>query len=230
MLIPAIDLRDGQVVQLVQGKRLALATDDWQSWVDRFRPFPKVQLIDLDAAMERGANEPLMRRICAEKPCRVGGGIRSIERARQVLDLGATHVIVSSALFADGRMNLAFADALATAVGRERVIAAVDSSQGVVTIRGWQEATRTTAVEAARALEPYCDEFLYTNVDTEGLMQGIPMDAVRAVREATSRRVVAAGGITTQDEIDALDAIGVDAVVGMAIYTGRLTLTPPRNE
>jgi phosphoribosylformimino-5-aminoimidazole carboxamide ribotide isomerase len=168
-----------------------------------------------------------MRRICAEKPCRVGGGIRSIERARQVLDLGATHVIVSSALFADGRMNLAFADALATAVGRERVIAAVDSSQGVVTIRGWQEATRTTAVEAARALEPYCDEFLYTNVDTEGLMQGIPMDAVRAVREATTRRVVAAGGITTQGEIDALDAMGVDAVVGMAIYTGRLTLNPP---
>jgi phosphoribosylformimino-5-aminoimidazole carboxamide ribotide isomerase len=227
MLIPAIDLRDGQVVQLVQGKRLALATDDWQSWVERFRPFPKVQLIDLDAAMERGANEPLMRRICAEKPCRVGGGIRSIERARQVLDLGATHVIVSSALFADGRLNLAFADALATAVGRERVIAAVDSSHGVVTIRGWQEATQTTAVEAARALEPYCDEFLYTNVDTEGLMQGIPMDAVRAVREATARRVVAAGGITTQDEIDALDAMGVDAVVGMAIYTGRLTLNPP---
>jgi phosphoribosylformimino-5-aminoimidazole carboxamide ribotide isomerase len=230
MLIPAIDLRDGQVVQLVQGKRLALATDDWQSWVERFRPFPKVQLIDLDAAMERGANEPLMRRICAEKPCRVGGGIRSIERARQVLDLGATHVIVSSALFADGRLNLAFADALATAVGRERVIAAVDSSHGVVTIRGWQEATQTTAVEAARALEPYCDEFLYTNVDTEGLMQGIPMDAVRAVREATTRRVVAAGGITTQGEIDALDAMGVDAVVGMAIYTGRLTLTPPTNE
>jgi phosphoribosylformimino-5-aminoimidazole carboxamide ribotide isomerase len=227
MLIPAIDLRDGQVVQLVQGKRLALATDDWQSWVERFRPFPKVQLIDLDAAMERGANEPLMRRICAEKPCRVGGGIRSIERARQVLDLGATHVIVSSALFADGRLNLAFADALATAVGRERVIAAVDSSHGVVTIRGWQEATQTTAVEAARALEPYCDEFLYTNVDTEGLMQGIPMDAVRAVREATTRRVVAAGGITTQGEIDALDAMGVDAVVGMAIYTGRLTLNPP---
>jgi phosphoribosylformimino-5-aminoimidazole carboxamide ribotide isomerase len=230
MLIPAIDLRDGQVVQLVQGKRLALATDDWQSWVERFRPFPKVQLIDLDAAMERGANEPLMRRICAAKACRVGGGIRSIERARHVLDLGATHVIVSSALFKDGRLNLEFAGALATAVGREKVIAAVDSSQGVVTIRGWQEATQTTAVEAARALEPYCDEFLYTNVDTEGLMQGIPMDAVRAVREATTRRVVAAGGITTQEEIDTLDAMGVDAVVGMAIYTGRLALRLPPPE
>jgi phosphoribosylformimino-5-aminoimidazole carboxamide ribotide isomerase len=228
MLIPAIDLRDGQVVQLVQGKRLALATDDWQSWVDRFRPFPKVQLIDLDAAMERGANEPLMRKICAEKACRVGGGIRSVERAQHVLSLGATHIIESSALFKGGRLDLEFAARLADAVGRERVIAAVDSSEGVVTIRGWQEATTVTAVEAAQALEPYCDEFLYTNVDTEGLMQGIPMDAVRAVREATRRRVVAAGGITTQEEIDTLDAMGVDAVVGMAIYTGRLALKLPQ--
>jgi phosphoribosylformimino-5-aminoimidazole carboxamide ribonucleotide (ProFAR) isomerase len=116
---------------------------------------------------------------------------------------------------------------LAEAVGRERVIAAVDSSAGLVTIRGWQESTNVTAVQAAQALEPYCDEFLYTNVDTEGLMQGIPMDAVRAVRDATSRRVVAAGGITTQEEIDQLDALGVDSVVGMAIYTGRLALKLP---
>jgi phosphoribosylformimino-5-aminoimidazole carboxamide ribotide isomerase len=227
MLIPAIDLRDGQVVQLVQGKRLALATDDWQSWVEKFRPFPKVQLIDLDAAMERGANEPLLRKICTEKACRVGGGIRSVARAQHVLSLGATHVIVSSALFKAGQLDLEFAARLVDAVGRERIIAAVDSSQGVVTIRGWQEATAVTAVEAAKALEPYCDEFLYTNVDTEGLMAGIPMDAVRAVRDATSRRVVAAGGITTQEEIDHLDAIGVDAVVGMAIYTGRLALRRP---
>ena len=227
MLIPAIDLREGQVVQLVQGKRVALATDDWQSWVDRFRPFPKVQLIDLDAAMERGANEPLMQKICAEKACRVGGGIRSIARAQHVLSLGATHVIVSSALFKDGQIDVDFASQLADAIGRERVIAAVDSSNGVVTIRGWQESTRVSAVEAARALEPFCDEFLYTNVDTEGLMQGIPMDAVCAVRDATTRRVVAAGGITTQEEIDELDGLGVDAVVGMAIYTGRLALRLP---
>ncbi|MGI8671544.1 MAG: HisA/HisF-related TIM barrel protein, partial [Luteitalea sp.] len=145
MLIPSIDLRDGQVVQLVQGKRLALATDDWQGWVERFRPFPKVQLIDLDAAMERGANEALMATICAARACRVGGGIRSIARARLVLDLGATHVIVSSALFRDGQIDLEFAASLAEAIGRERIIAAVDSSAGVVTIRGWQERTRVTA-------------------------------------------------------------------------------------
>lgn len=222
MLIPAIDLKGGQVVQLVQGKRLAIATDDWEGWVTRFEAFPKLQLIDLDAAMETGANEALMQKICARRTCRVGGGIRSIERARAVLELGATHVIVSSALFKAGDIDLEFAEALSTAIGRERIIAAVDSSGGRVVIRGWQESTNVTPAQAARTLEPYCDEFLYTHVDTEGLMQGIPMDAVEAVRRATSRRVVAAGGITTQDEIDALDARGVDAVVGMAIYTGRL--------
>lgn len=222
MLIPAIDLKNGQVVQLVQGKRLALATDDWEGWLERFAAFPKLQLIDLDAAMETGANEPLMRAICERRPCRVGGGIRTLERAQQVLGLGATHVIVSSALFRNGEIDIEFARRLADAVGRERIIAAVDSSQGRVTIRGWQESTNVTAAEAATALEPYCDEFLYTHVDTEGLMQGIPLDAVEAVRRATSRRVVAAGGITTQAEIDTLDAMGVDAVVGMAIYTGRL--------
>lgn len=224
MLIPAIDLKGGQVVQLVQGKRLALATDDWEGWLERFAAFPKLQLIDLDAAMETGANEPLLRKICERRACRVGGGIRTIERAQMVLGLGATHVIVSSALFRNGEIDIAFAQRLADEVGREHVIAAVDSSQGRVTIRGWQESTNVTAAEAAAALEPFCDEFLYTHVDTEGLMLGIPMDAVDAVRRATSRRVVAAGGITTQEEIDTLDAMGVDAVVGMAIYTGRLKL------
>lgn len=224
MLIPAIDLKGGQVVQLVQGKRLALATDDWEGWLTRFASFPKLQLIDLDAAMETGANEPLMRKICARRACRVGGGIRSIERARMVLDLGATHVIVSSALFRGGELDLEFAGRLSDAIGREHLIAAVDSSQGLVTIRGWQETTNVTAAAAAAALEPYCDEFLYTHVDTEGLMEGLPIEAVDAVRRATSRRVVAAGGITTQEEIDTLDAMGVDAVVGMAIYTGRLKL------
>lgn len=224
MLIPSIDLRGGQVVQLVQGKRLALATDDVFAWVERFRGFAKVQVIDLDGAMESGANDFLVRRICHDLPCRVGGGVRSVDRARQLLDAGAHAVIVSSALFRDGRPDLAFAEHLATAIGVERVIAAVDSSMGRVVIRGWTEATSTTAADAARAFEPYCGEFLYTHVDTEGLMGGIPMEAVREVRAATTRRLTAAGGITTQEEVDSLDAMGVDAVVGMAIYTGRLVV------
>ena len=154
----------------------------------------------------------------------MGGGIRSVDRAREVLDAGVHAVIVSSALFRDGRVDVAFARSLADAVGPERVIAAVDSRQGQVVIHGWKTPLPITAVEAVAALEPYCGEFLYTHVDTEGLMQGTDMGAILAVRRATARRVTAAGGITTRAEIDSLHAAGVDAVVGMAIYTGALSL------
>ena len=226
MLIPSIDLQAGAVVQLVQGERLAIKDDDVFAWVRRFARFPKVQVIDLDAALGAGDNLSLVKRIAAQLTCRVGGGIRSAARASEVLAAGAQQVIVGSALFKDGRPDLAFTASLAEAAGRERIIAAVDSRNGRVVIHGWKTALDITAVEAVRALEPYCDEFLYTHVDTEGLMGGTNLDAIRAVRDATSRRVTAAGGITTREEIDQLDAIGVDAVVGMAIYTGTLNLGP----
>jgi phosphoribosylformimino-5-aminoimidazole carboxamide ribotide isomerase len=222
MLIPSIDLQNGRIVQLVQGEKLALETTDTEAWMQRFASYPKVQLIDLDAAMGRGDNLALVKTICGRLPCRVGGGIRTVERAHDVLAAGAQAVIVSSALFVDGRVDIEFAKRLADAVGRERVIAAVDSRRGHVVIHGWKTSLPITAVEAVRILEPWCDEFLYTHVDTEGLMRGTDLDAIRAVRQATSRRVTAAGGITTREDIDALDADGVDAVVGMAIYTGRL--------
>ena len=224
MLIPSIDLQNGRIVQLIQGEKLAIATDDTEAWISRFARFPRVQLIDLDAAMGKGSNLPLVKTICARLPCRVGGGIRSVERAREVLDAGAHAVIVSSALFTNGRVDAAFARTLAEAVGPERVIAAVDSRGGRVVIHGWKTVLPVTAVEAVRQLEPFCAEFLYTHVDTEGLMGGTDMDAILAVRRATARRVTAAGGITTRDEIERLDAEGVDAVVGMAIYTGQLNL------
>ena len=228
MLIPSIDLKGGQVVQLIQGERLAMASDDIFAWVRKFEGFPKVQLIDLDGAFGSGANDDLVRLISAQLPCRVGGGIRSIERAQQVLGYGATAAILGSSLFKDGDPDTEFAKRLAETVGAERIIAAVDSKGGRVVIKGWREPTRLTAVEAIAALDPHCSEFLYTHVDTEGLMSGINMDAVRAVRQATSRRLTAAGGITTQEEIDQLDAIGVDAVVGMAVYTGTLRLSARR--
>ena len=224
MLIPSIDLQNGHVVQLVQGERLAIEAPDAEPWIERFAPFPRVQLIDLDAARGRGDNAAIVRQICGRLPCRVGGGIRSVERAREVLASGAHAVIASSALFRDGAVDLSFARALADGVGAERVIAAVDSRGGQVVIHGWKTVLPITAVEAVGALEPYCAEFLYTHVDKEGLMQGTDMDAIMAVRRATARRVTAAGGITTWDEIDRLDAAGVDAVVGMAIYTGQLPL------
>jgi phosphoribosylformimino-5-aminoimidazole carboxamide ribotide isomerase len=222
MLIPSIDLQNGRIVQLVQGDKLAIESTDTEGWIARFASYPKVQLIDLDAAMGRGDNLTLVKAICRRLPCRVGGGIRTIERANEVLASGAHAVIVSSALFAEGRVDVEFARRLADSIGRERVIAAVDSRGGRVVIHGWKTPLPMTAVEAVRILEPWCDEFLYTHVDTEGLMRGTDLDAIRAVRAATSRRVTAAGGITTREEIDALDAEDVDAVVGMAIYTGRL--------
>jgi phosphoribosylformimino-5-aminoimidazole carboxamide ribotide isomerase len=227
VLIPSIDLRGGKVVQLVQGERLALEDADLDGWIARFEGFPKLQLIDLDAAIGTGSNDALVRHACRARPCRVGGGIRTIDRARDLLAAGATHVIVGSSFFRDGQPDLAFARRLAEAVSADRVIGAIDAKGGQIAIKGWRETVPLTAAEAARHLEPYCSEFLYTHVDKEGLLQGTDMAAILAVRDATSRRVVAAGGITTQEEIDALDALGVDAVVGMAIYTGKLKFRAP---
>lgn len=222
MLIPSIDLMGGKIVQLVQGERKALEFSDFEEWIERFAGYPVVQLIDLDAAMGKGSNRPLLERFTTRLPCQVGGGIRSIEAARDVIATGARRVIVGSALLKGGSVNIEFAEALAKAAGGERVIAAVDSRDGKVAVHGWREVVQLTPLEVMRALEPHCGGFLYTHIDTEGLMQGIPMAVVRELRQATARRLVVAGGISTQEEIDALDAIGVDAVVGMAIYTGRL--------
>ena len=224
MLIPSIDLQGGRIVQLVQGERLAIETNDFDGWIGRFSSFPKVQLIDLDAAKNQGTNARLIGDICARLPCRVGGGIRNAERAAQLIALGATAVIVGSSLFNDGAVNAAAVERLSQAISPERLIAAVDSRGGRVVVDGWRTTLDLTATDAVRVIEPYVGEFLYTHVDREGLMQGTDMQAITAVREATSRRLTAAGGITTMDEVMALDRMGVDAVVGMAIYTGRMSL------
>jgi phosphoribosylformimino-5-aminoimidazole carboxamide ribonucleotide (ProFAR) isomerase len=224
MFIPAIDLKGGAVVQLIQGERLAIKDADVFRWVERFARFPKVQVIDLDAAMGSGDNLALVRRIAGRLSCRVGGGVRTVARAEELLAAGAQQVIVGSSLFKNGQPDLGFARALADAVGPERVIAAVDSRAGQVVIHGWKTALSLSALDAVRALEPYCGEFLYTYVDAEGLMAGTNIPAILAVKAATTRRLTAAGGITTQDEIDRLEQNGVDAVVGMAVYTGRLQI------
>src|SRR4051812_39683613 len=172
MLIPSIDLKGGAVVQLVQGEKLAIEDVDVFRWVRRFEKFPKVQVIDLDAAMGSGDNLAIVRQVAGALSCRVGGGIRTVDRAREVLDAGAQQIIAGSSLFRDGSPDLTFAQSLCDAIGRNRVIAAVDSRGGRVVIHGWKTMLALTAVEAVRALEPYCDEFLYTHVDTEGLMGG----------------------------------------------------------
>src|SRR3954464_11210717 len=182
MLIPSIDLQGGRIVQLVQGEKLAIEATDPEVWIGRFSGFPRVQLIDLDAAKGHGDNAAMVAAICGRLPCRVGGGIRSTERANAVLGAGAHAVIASSALFRDGAVDAVFARRRAEAVGVERVIAAVDSRGGHVAIHGWKTMLPITAVEAVAALEPYCAEFLYTHVDNEGLMQGTDMNAILALR------------------------------------------------
>jgi phosphoribosylformimino-5-aminoimidazole carboxamide ribotide isomerase len=227
MLIPAIDLRNGKVVQLIQGEKLAVESSDLDYWIERFAGFRRVNVIDLDAAMSLGSNDRLVRDICRRLPCQVGGGVRTPARAVELVSIGARKVIVGSALFKDGRADIASAQLFADAVGVERLIGAVDSKGGHVVTHGWKSSTATTAATAVRALEPYCGEFLYTHVDKEGLMKGTDIAAIRRVRDATKRPLIAAGGVTTQAEIDELDGLGIDAVVGMAIYTGALNVSAP---
>jgi phosphoribosylformimino-5-aminoimidazole carboxamide ribotide isomerase len=229
MLIPSIDLQGGRIVQLVQGERLALASDDFEGWIAKFAAFPKVQLIDLDAAKNQGNNRDLVASICRRLPCRVGGGVRTVDDVQALFDAGATKVIAGSRLFRGGTPDVAFAESLATAIGATRLIAAVDAKGGYVVIDGWRTQLAITPSQAIQRLEPWFDEFLFTNVDVEGLMRGIDRPAIETVRAATAKAITVAGGVTTEDEIAWLDALGMDAVAGMAVYTGRLTLGAARS-
>jgi len=222
MLIPSIDLMGGKIVQLVQGEKKALEFGDFEEWIERFSKFPLVQLIDLDAAKGEGNNGALVQKFARRLPCQVGGGLRTIEDARGMLEAGARRVIFGSVLIREGVPNRAFAEEAAGALGEDKLVFAIDSRGGRVAIRGWREMTSITPLEMIAALERWCCGFLYTHIDTEGLMRGIPIDAVRKLRDATKRQLIVAGGIQSREEVDELDKMNVDAVVGMAIYTGRM--------
>jgi phosphoribosylformimino-5-aminoimidazole carboxamide ribotide isomerase len=225
MLIPSIDLMGGKIVQLVQGEHKALEFDDFEEWIDRFSSFPLIQLIDLDAAIGTGHNRDLVREFAHRLPCQVGGGVRSIQTAEEMLSIGARRVIVGSSLIRDGQPDIVFAKELAHAVEPENLVFAIDSKQGRVAIRGWRQLTTIAPREMIAALDLWCGAFLYTHIDTEGLMQGIPLDIVRQLRASTSKQLIVAGGIASSEQIDQLDALRIDTVVGMAIYTGRLKVS-----
>ena len=185
MLIPSIDLLGGRIVQLVQGEKLRLAFDDFEYWIERFSRFPLVQLIDLDAAMRQGENSALVEQIAKRLPVQAGGGIHTVERARQVLEAGAQRVIIGSALFsAEGTVNTEFAAKLAESVGAERVVAGIDTKNGRIAVKGWKAQVELTADDAIPQLEPYAAAFLYTHVDTEGTMRGISRRRGCAVAQA----------------------------------------------
>jgi phosphoribosylformimino-5-aminoimidazole carboxamide ribotide isomerase len=224
VLIPSIDMMGGKIVQLVQGRKKALQFENFDEWVERFSGFPLVQLIDLDAAIGTGDNRGLIEHFVRRLPCQVGGGMRSIATAQEILAAGARRVILGSTLIRDGQVDAELAEEISAAVGSGQLVFAVDAKRGKVAIRGWREQTPLTPVQMIQALEPWCAAFLYTHIDTEGLMQGIPMETVRALRAATSRQLIAAGGISSNQEIQQLHDMGVDAVVGMALYLGQLSL------
>lgn len=240
MLIPSIDLMGGRIVQLVQGAKKALEFDNFAEWVERFQGYPLVQLIDLDAAMGMGRNRDLVAEFCRKLPCQVGGGIRRAEDVQAVLDCGAQKVILGSSLVTIaaqpnkagsgcipavvGVVNEAFANSLYEQFGGERLVFAVDARGGRVAIHGWKTITEIEPAAMIQRLELFCSAFLYTHIDTEGLLEGIPMKVIRELRRKTSRRLLAAGGIRSREEIEQLDEMDVDAVVGMAIYSGLLNV------
>ena len=226
MLIPSIDLQGGRVVQLVQGERLAWSSDDLDGWIEKFSGFPLVQVIDLDAAKDAGSNRDLVSYISGRLPCQVGGGIRSVEAARAILDAGARRVIVGSALFTSAGVDVEAARQFSDAIGRESLVAAIDGRGGRVAVQGWSTTLGLLVTDAIAPLQPFVGAFLATLIDGEGQLGGIDMATAEALRHTTPRPLIVAGGIRSIEEVEQLDALGIDAVVGMAIYTGLMTVDP----
>jgi len=220
MIVPCIDLMDGKIVQLIQGRDKALELSDPDELLERFSGFPEIQVIDLDAALNRGSNDALVRYLCSKATCRVGGGVRTIERATALWEQGASKAIVGTAAFTADGVNTDFLAGLDPL----RTVVALDSRGGHIVVKGWRESMPFSAEEVLRRLEPYCSGFLCTYVDKEGMLQGTDLAWFRRLRAATSHEITAAGGITTYDEVRALIGMNVRAAVGMAVYTGRMDL------
>lgn len=228
MLIPCIDLQNGQAVQLVHGRKCELAVADVFGLLKKFKSYPWLHLIDLDAAMGKGLNDELARELCrsARKDfrmkVRVGGGIRTVSRAEQVSAWGASQIIVGSAAFLSGKTNTKFLRELTKIVPRKQIIIALDTARGQITIHGWRKRIALHAEKVMAQLEPFCAGFLCTDVDREGTMTGANLEWFRKLRSATALPIIAAGGIKTRREISTLEKLGMDAAVGMAMYKNRL--------
>jgi phosphoribosylformimino-5-aminoimidazole carboxamide ribotide isomerase len=224
MIIPCIDLMDGKVVQLIQGRDKALEGEAPLEMLRRFASFPQIQVIDLDAALGRGSNDEIVESLASRAVCRVGGGVRSAQRAKQLVEGGAFRVIIGTSAFGPGGVAAHFLQETKQAVGSERIVIALDSKGGRIVVKGWVESTRLQAEEVIGQLEPFCSGFLCTYVDKEGMLQGTDLEWFRRLRAATQHEITAAGGITTISEIRELNRLGIHSALGMAIYTGRLSL------
>ena len=228
MLIPCIDLQGGQAVQLVHGRKRELAVADVFGLLKRFKKYRWLHIIDLDAAMGKSQNDELVRELCASArkefgmKVRVGGGIRTVARAAEICGWGASQIIIGSAAFRDGKINTRFLRQLSEIVPRKKIIIALDTAKGQITIYGWRERIALHAEEVMPRLEPYCSGFLCTDVDREGTMSGANLARFKKLREATSLPIIAAGGIKSRREIAALEKMGMDAAAGMAMYKNKL--------
>ena len=228
MLIPCIDLQDGQAVQLAHGRRRELAVADVFGLLDKFKKYPWLHVIDLDAAMSKPGNNKLVRQLCTKArdqfrmKVRVGGGIRSISRAADIVDSGAEQIIVGSAAFHAGKVDTRFLQELGKKIGPRQIVIALDTENGHIVTHGWRRGLKFRAEGVMAQLEPFCAAFLCTDVDREGTMTGANLQWFRRLRRATPLPIIAAGGITTRREIEALEKIGMDAAVGMALYKKRV--------
>jgi phosphoribosylformimino-5-aminoimidazole carboxamide ribotide isomerase len=225
MIIPCIDLQGDKAVQLVRGRKLALAVDDILALLERFRDYPILHVIDLDAAIGTGSNGRWIKILSrqAKMKIRVGGGIRSVARAEKILSWGAEKVIVGSAAFRNGEIAHDFLRKLRARVGRKNVILALDTERGQIVVRGWRERLKLHPADEIPQLEPYCSEFLCTFVDNEGTMKGTDLALFRKLRRVTKKTITAAGGIRSHKEVRALEKLGMHAAVGMALYLGKLS-------
>ncbi|MCL2042694.1 MAG: phosphoribosyl-ATP diphosphatase [Treponema sp.] len=228
MVIASIDIQNGKVVQLKQGDELVLQRDNPLELAAEFDRYGEVAVIDLDAAMNKGSNIELIKPLLQKAECRVGGGIRTPQQAKELVSLGARKIIVGSAAFRDASgnfgVNIPFLESMAKTIGRERLIVAVDARGGEIVVDGWKTPTGLDLIAAAKAVEVYAGELLFTCVEKEGMMQGIDLEPVQNLRAAVSCQITAAGGVSTLDEIESLAAIGCDVQLGMALYTGKIAL------
>lgn len=214
MIIPSIDIMDGKAVQLKQGQEKVLERDNVLELAEYFGRFGEIAVIDLDAAMGKGNNVELIKEICKVADCRVGGGIRTVEKAKEILSYGAKKIIIGTAA----------SELFLSQLPREKVILAIDSKFGKVVTQGWQTQTSNTADELVRRFDNLCSGYLYTIVEKEGMMGGTDIEAMKKIRSITKKELVAAGGISSIEEILELDKINVNCQLGMGIYTGKIDL------
>jgi phosphoribosylformimino-5-aminoimidazole carboxamide ribotide isomerase len=227
MLIPSIDLMDGKIVQLAHGQSRELTFAEFEPWIKKFEKYPLVHITDVDGAMRKGSNRALVSQFTTRLTCQVGGGITSVEIAREVLASGAKRVVVGSALISNEKIDTEFAKKISAEIGADKLVFSVDTKHGAIAVSGWRKTVPITAEDAIRALEPYCKAFLHTHVDDSprgSMGGGFPIAEARELCKVTKKHLMVGGGIRSLDEVTALDAMGIDSVVGSAIYAGVLVV------